>query len=48
MTDNDKPLIQDEERSTQGGPQKGLGFITIVAVAIAAAVISGILYVAFF
>lgn len=48
MTDEKQPLIQDEDRSTQGGPQKGTAFMMIVGIGIAAAIIAAIVYIAFF
>ncbi|MGB0766291.1 MAG: hypothetical protein ACPGYV_01120 [Phycisphaeraceae bacterium] len=48
MSDDKQPLIQDNDRTTKGGPQKGLAFMVIVGVGIAAIVIAAIVYIAFF
>lgn len=34
MTDENKPLIQDDDRSTQGGPKQGLALIIILGSAL--------------
>jgi flagellar basal body-associated protein FliL len=47
MSDDEQKLIQDEDRSTRGGPQNGLAFIIIVAAAITIAIAAGI-YLLFF
>ena len=43
MTDEKEPLVQDEVRSTKGGPQSGVAFMIIVAAAVLIA-LAGALY----
>lgn len=47
MSEQKEPLVQDEDRSTEGGPQKGLGFLVIVGAAILIAIIAAVYLVIF-
>lgn len=45
---NKKQLIDDQDRSTEGGPKGGLAFIIIVASFVLMMILVGVLWVSFF